>query len=277
MKAPKVFVPERKEIKTILVDVDASLLKKAKKILENQNDRITVETVKTAKKALKLIKSGDYDAVISDYETSDTDSFEFLKHLRSEDISIQFIVFTANGSEKVAMKSLNLGADQYVRKVGNPKSKFSKIADIIVKESEGQREEEAMNLRMSLFASLLKNIPDTVYFKNRDGRFLLVSETKAEEVGVKIENILGKKDSDFYSDDAAEEREKDEQKVMEEEESVVNKIEKVTTSNGEKRWVSTTKVPYYDEQGNVMGVLGISRDLTEHWVLWRRMKNRRKG
>jgi len=59
--------------------------------------------------------------------------------------------------------------------------------------------EEDVFLRSNLLTSLLKNIPDSIYFKDLEGRFIEVSESKAEHLGVEKESILGKTDFDFYS------------------------------------------------------------------------------
>ncbi len=121
-----------------------------------------------------------------------------------------------------------------------------------------------------LLRSLLDQIPDSVYFKDENNEFVTVSRSKAEHLGVEPGEVVGKTDYDFYPEEQAEEMAEDDRRVMEEEESVTNKIEKVTRPDGTEHWVSTTKVPRYDDDGNVIGSLGVSRDLTELRALLKR-------
>ena len=117
-------------------------------------------------------------------------------------------------------------------------------------------------LRTDLFNSLLINIPDSIYFKDKEGRFIEASKSKIEHLDVDKESIIGKTDFDFYLEEEAQKMRKDEIYIMENEE-VLETEEKVTRPNGETSWVSVVKSPRYDEGGNVVGIIGISRDITK--------------
>ena len=123
--------------------------------------------------------------------------------------------------------------------------------------------EEDVFLRSILFTSLLKNIPDSIYFKDREGRFVEVSKSKVEHLGTDRKFVVGKTDFDFYSEEEAQKMRKDEIYVMENEE-VITVEERVTRPNGEKTWVSVVKAPRYDEDENVVGIVGISRRI--YWT-----------
>jgi len=122
--------------------------------------------------------------------------------------------------------------------------------------------EKDVFLRSNLLTSLLRNIPDSIYFKDREGRFVEVSQAKTEHLGTDRKSVVGKTDFDFYSEKEAQKMRKDEIYVMENEE-VITVEERVTRPNGEKTWVSVVKAPRYDEDENVVGIIGISRDITE--------------
>ena len=123
--------------------------------------------------------------------------------------------------------------------------------------------EEDVFLRSILFTSLLKNIPDSIYFKDLEGRFVEVSKSKVEHLGTDRKFVVGKTDFDFYSEGEAQKMRKDEIYVMENEE-VITVEERVTRPNGEKTWVSVVKAPRYDEDENVVGIVGISRRI--YWT-----------
>jgi PAS domain S-box-containing protein len=136
---------------------------------------------------------------------------------------------------------------------------FLSVADL----TELRRAEEALAREHFLLKSLAENIPDSIYFKDRENRFMMVSRTKAEHVGTTPEEIIGKTDFDFYPRELAEEMAADDRRVMETGEPIVGKVERVVRPGGEERWVSVTKVPLRDERGTIVGTMGISRDITE--------------
>ncbi len=143
--------------------------------------------------------------------------------------------------------------------------------------TERKKAEEWLAFERNLLRSLLDHTPDPVYFKDRESRFVRVSKAKAMEVGATPNEMVGKTDFDFFPKEQAEKMFEDDKRVMETKEQATNKIEKITRADGKERWVSATKAPRYDKRGNVVGTLGISRDLTEHWVLWRRTQEMAGG
>jgi len=136
---------------------------------------------------------------------------------------------------------------------------FLSIADI----TELKRAEETLVREHSLLKNLMGNIPESIYFKDRNNRFIMVSKTKAEHVGSAPEDIIGKTDFDFYPKELAEKMAEDDKHVMETGESIVDKVERLIRPSGEERWVSVTKAPLRDENGVIVGTMGISRDITE--------------
>ncbi len=123
--------------------------------------------------------------------------------------------------------------------------------------------EEELQFESSLLDSLLENIPDTIYFKNREAEFVRVSRSKAEEVGEdRREDLHGKTDFDYYPPEAARKAYRDDMQVINEEEPVLKREERHSKDGG-TYWFEATKVPRYDQDGNLVGTLGISRDITE--------------
>ena len=126
-------------------------------------------------------------------------------------------------------------------------SSMAKDGEMVFDESEKsnsllQRDgEEDVFLRSDLLTSLLKNIPDSIYFKDREGRFVEVSKSKVEHLGTDRKFVVGKTDFDFYSEEEAQKMRKDEIYVMENEE-VITVEERVTRPNGEKTWISVMNV-----------------------------------
>ncbi len=115
-----------------------------------------------------------------------------------------------------------------------------------------------------LLQALLESLPDQVYFKDRNSRFLAASRHTALKVGAPdARGLLGKTDSDFYTGEHADQAFRDEQEIIRSGVPMVNVEEKETLPNGVIRWVSTTKMPLIDRSGTIIGTFGLSRDITE--------------
>jgi PAS domain S-box-containing protein len=114
-----------------------------------------------------------------------------------------------------------------------------------------------------MLKALLLNTPDLIYFKDINGRFVTVSNTCASYVDATISDIIGKTDFDFLSQQQAEELLIEDRKIMETGEEVKDKIEKRNFLSGKEIWISVTKVPWRNENGGIIGIIGICRDVTE--------------
>lgn len=128
----------------------------------------------------------------------------------------------------------------------------------------------------SYLHALLESIPDKIYFKDRDGRFLRVSQSMAKALGcTSYKELIGKSDLDFFHEDHARAAFQDEQQVMRKREPIVGKLEREVRKDGSEAWVSTTRVPLINSADFVIGTLGISRDVTRLWEAERALDRER--
>ena len=115
-----------------------------------------------------------------------------------------------------------------------------------------------------LLNCLLEHVPDSVYFKDRDGRFLRLSGALARKFGLAdAAEAIGRTDFDFFTEKHASEAWEDEQKLLASGEGLIDKEEEEAWPDGSSTWVSTTKLPLRDLQGNSIGTFGISHDITD--------------
>ncbi|MBN1349643.1 PAS domain S-box protein [candidate division KSB1 bacterium] len=111
-----------------------------------------------------------------------------------------------------------------------------------------------------LFARLLNNVPDYIYFKDKDSKFIRLNPKAAEALGTTPDEGLGKSDADFFPDIAEKAREQ-ELKIIQTGVPQVDDPIEISFADGTKHWVSVTKVPFKNQKGEIEGIIGISRDI----------------
>jgi PAS domain S-box-containing protein len=137
-------------------------------------------------------------------------------------------------------------------------------AVVVMRDFTEQKEaQEALRRESTLLHALMDNIPDAIYFKDTEGRFTRVNRHAPYRGGNAPEEVVGKTDFDFFVEEHARAAYEDEQRIMRTGVPLVDKEECETYTDGSTTWLSTTKVPVFDEEGRVTGVVGISRDISE--------------
>jgi PAS domain S-box-containing protein len=127
-----------------------------------------------------------------------------------------------------------------------------------------KRAEAALQHEQALFSALVRTIPDYVYTKDRQSRFLSINDIMARRFGLRdAAEAVGKTDADFYGPEHAGKAQRDEQQMMQTGEPLINLEEREVWSDGHVTWVSTNKVPLRDKTGRIFGLIGISRDITD--------------
>jgi PAS domain S-box-containing protein/putative nucleotidyltransferase with HDIG domain len=129
-----------------------------------------------------------------------------------------------------------------------------------------ENSEEVAALKVYLLETLLNYMPHRVYFKDKEDRFVAISKSEEKALGRDKEEILGKTEFDILPEEMAKRHLEEEESILRDIKPLIDKEEKIMTSEGKEIWVSKTKVPIYDENGNYVGIFGISRDFTERKI-----------
>jgi sigma-B regulation protein RsbU (phosphoserine phosphatase) len=123
------------------------------------------------------------------------------------------------------------------------------------------REQEMLN-------NLLDQLPDRIYFKDLQSRFLRVNRSMRELFRVRDASaVIGKTDHDFFTPEHAQPALADEREIIRTGEPIINKLEKETLPDGEVRWSLTSKLPLRTAEGEITGTFGITHDITQMKLL----------
>ena len=143
------------------------------------------------------------------------------------------------------------------------KEKTSTIVGAVKDVTIRKQAEEALTGERTLLRTLVDLIPALVYIKDRESRFLVTNIVSANYVGASSpRQLLGKTDADFYPHEMADAFRKDELGVLEGI-PILNKEEGWVTPNGTRKVALTTKVPFHDANGNIIGLVGASIDISD--------------
>ncbi len=126
-----------------------------------------------------------------------------------------------------------------------------------------QAEEKLLRERM-LLRTLIDNLPVTIYVKDAECRKTIANRLDLDFIGAQSEEeVLGKTDFELFNNEIAQRGYEDDLKVINTGQPVINREEIFWDSAGTERWLLTSKIPIRDENGNINGLVGIGRDITE--------------
>ena len=111
--------------------------------------------------------------------------------------------------------------------------------------------------------ALLSTIPAFVYFKDRNGNYIAANKAFADKTGTSVDEIAGTTDYDFFPKAQADAHRAHDYEVMESGEPNYDIEELVTEADGRVVWTSTSKTPFFGSGGEVIGMVGMTLDITE--------------
>jgi PAS domain S-box-containing protein len=130
-------------------------------------------------------------------------------------------------------------------------------------DEEHRRIERTLEEERHLLQTLMDNLPDHIYFKDLESRFLRISRSHTVKFGLEDPaQAVGKTDRDFFTEEHAQQALDDEQLLVYGIEPIITKVEKETWPDGRTTWVSTSKLPLKSKDGRIIGTFGISHDVT---------------
>ncbi len=138
--------------------------------------------------------------------------------------------------------------------------------------------EETLSEERRMLRALIDNVPDFMYVKDARSCFVVANASLAKSMGVSSPaDLLGKTDFDFYPKRLAQQYYDDEQLVIRKKKTLFEHEEESTDCDGNRIVVLTTKVPLFDKNGQVIGIAGVGRDITERQRVEREMQRAKEA
>ncbi len=122
---------------------------------------------------------------------------------------------------------------------------------------------EKLARERNLLNTLIQNLPDSIYVKDKEGRKTLTNPTDLKFIGKEESEVIGKTDLESFPDEIALKCFSDDMSVIRTGLPILNREELIENSEGRKFWLLTSKLPLKDSEGNTYGLMGIGHDITE--------------
>jgi PAS domain S-box-containing protein len=181
--------------------------------------------------------------------------FQLTRSLQEQNVHLQF-----------AQEMLRKANEELELQVAERTAELAKASAMLHEQiNERQRVEAALVAEHNLLQTLVDNLPDRIYVKDTESQFMLVNTAMIQYLGVTTpDQVVGKTDFDVQPPALAAQSYADEQAIMQSGQPLVNQEEaSVNDATGARSWVLITKVPVRDAQGQIIGLVGMSRDITE--------------
>jgi len=173
-------------IKVLLVDDDQALFNVTRILLEKEGD-MRVVLCNSASEAMEMLRSGDFDAIVCDYQMPVMDGIEILTLLRKGGNTIPFILFTGKGNEEIAVRAFSAGANHYLPKAGPPQMVFATLRQMIHDEVWARRAGSQPSTFGTYHRIILEHISDAVWLTDQDLRVLYNSPSVSRVLGYDTE------------------------------------------------------------------------------------------
>ena len=160
------------------------------------------------------------------------------------------------------VRTLNV---QLEKRVVEPTSEFTQANAALKQEiATRMQAEEGLASERNLLRTLIDSLPDVIFTKDLQGRFVIFNSALLRLVGASTElELAGRTDFDVFPADLAELYHRDDMRVLTSGEPIFNREEPSVTKDGDHRWYLTIKVPFRNQAGQLAGLIGVSRDITE--------------
>jgi PAS domain S-box-containing protein len=214
---------------------------------------------------IELLRTSTFDVVLLDLGLPETTGLDTLNKVYREASVPAVVVMSGSSDEEVALQALQAGAQDYLIKGRVDRATLARAIRYAIGRSQAERalrvRTDEQRQQAKYLRTLIDLLPMFVWLKDTQSRYLTVNQATAAALGTSVAQMEGKSDDDFRAPELAQSLRADDVLVMT---SLHRKIveESLATVDGDV-WVETCKLPVLDEDGTVLGTVGVARDIRE--------------
>jgi len=214
----------------------------------------------------QALEKQTWDVILCDHAMPSFSSDRALALVRELGLDLPFIIVSGTIGEEHAVAAMRSGCHDYVLK--NNLTRLAPAVQRELREVEVRRArkqaEEALARERNLLRAVVDNLPDDVFAKDTQSRFVFINSSCYRHLGEKTEEKLrGKTDVDILPHEKARQFFAEEQEIIRSGRPMINREARINLPPDQPRWMLSTKVPWRDADGDVVGLVGINRDITE--------------
>ncbi len=235
--------------------------------LKQSSYRLTALRVETLAALKSALLEQPWDVILCGDTSLQLNGYEVLRSVRHELSLDTPVIFISGGiGEETAVELMRAGAQDYVLK-SNP----DRLRLAIKRELEAGQTRRAKKLaderiddQNRLLQQLMASAPDAIYFKDLQLRYLGLNDAECQVLNAdQVGDVLGRTADDFLSPERARRWREEEERVLATGEPLIDSIERMVRADHSVQWFSMTKAPLRNRDGEIRGLVGISRDVTE--------------
>ncbi|QZA88528.1 PAS domain-containing protein [Salinarchaeum sp. IM2453] len=250
-------------ITVLHVDDDPKFVDMVAAFLEKEHDEFNVITATSARGGINRLGDQDVDCIVSDYEMPRQSGIELLTQVREDHPELPFILFTGKGSEEIASKAISAGVTEYLQKETGT-GQYTVLANRIQNVVEQYRSQQAAREAEEKLIQLAEQTDDVLFIVSNDfSEFEFINSAYTDLWGESVTNIQNDP-TQVLESIVPEDREAVSQAMDRAADGHPQTIEcQLARPDGENRWVQAKAEPVLDDDGDVVRIAGIIRDITD--------------
>lgn len=252
---------DERGVRLLLIDADPAGHARIERLLVEIGDpALQLDWSVDLASASRDIERGEYDLYLIDLGLAYENCFGLIRELRDAPGQPAIILLSGSGDAAATQRAMQSGAADCLDRLALDAGMLERSLRYALERRRLQRELERERY---LLHALMDHLPDNIYFKDINSRFLRVSRELAQRFGLTDpQDAVSLSDADFFTAEHAVQAREDEIELMRTGEPILRKEEKETWPNGRVTWVTSSKLPLQDRHGRVVGTFGMSRDIT---------------
>jgi len=232
-------------------------------LLQRAGYDLSSERVATAEALEAALDRRTWDIIIANYALPEFSGLAALAQVRARGFDLPFIIVSGAIGEELAVAAIKAGAHDYITK-----SNLARLIPAVereLQEAEAHRArrqaEETLQEKYQIMQAVFEGTSDAIFVKDLQGRYMMINSAGARVFGKSPEDVIGKDDTELISAASSDHILEHDRQVLAS--GATHSYEETSIVSGTPRIFLSTKTPRRDHQGNIIGIIGIARDITE--------------